>query len=351
MSISQNRHDHAGINPARGRRFPIDIAFILALIIAVRIYIPSWLFADFSSYLYLVDQLTFNPSTSWLSSEPLSWAPILAFRYFTGSTFQAVVVGHWYLSLVFLGSALALQRRYDLPWQFSVLLFGVFGPLLAFVTLRATPAYFAVAFAVMEAGRGRRRSFIILLVACLFHLSSLMMVLPVSIAFLQNRSEKLNALLRSPLFVGVLAAMIILPFVVFTDLMNLYLGEIISIFGSTLGKFTTYIKNDAATDMTGASGGSFHQVYFILVSVILIGWIFVSQEIGVRIRGFVFTGYGIFLFLQFSPVSAYRESIFWMIPLLMTFPWKKIALSGFGSAAILAAAAIMFAYGIGTVLV
>jgi hypothetical protein len=331
---------------------PWAVFFLVALIITcVRLTIAPQEFADFNGYVYLLDEIIFNKWSLWEYGDPLSWGALSIFRYFSGDSSSAIFIGNIYLSLFYLLLCFFAIRRYSICWQSVLFIFSVFGPILAFVTIRATPAYFIILFAALEASRGNIRALFLCLFGAMFH-SSAILALPALIASLaQAQFPLVDKAFRSKTIAVVLAVLIVLPFVFFRDFMTEYARIALDALGGAFSRFSIYIKDGQNTPVDGTSGSIFQRIYFAISSVALLVFIFTGGKHVRGIQGYLVTSYAVFVFMSADPPSAFRQSLFWMMPLMVVFPWQKFSFRGLGSAALIPIAITLFWYGFSEVLI
>ena len=329
------------------------IAIIALTILVVRLTISPQNFADFDSYTILTDYLAFRPRSEWLTFEPFSSALMLTLRAITGSGFDAVIYAHWILSISFVSVISYLLLRKIISWQAAVISFGVFGALLAFVLVRAMPAYFLVFFAVLDASRGKTRSLILLLLAIGFHISAILAAPALVAVLLQNRFKNLSNIVESRFVFLFTILLVLLLLIGSLPIFLNYINTLIGIFSPVIGKYGTYFEgaNALANNQSAAITSSNHLYYVISVSAFLMVFLYSNNKACLRSRSYMIVSYVIFIILSISPVVAFRQSIFWLLPAVALFRWEDFHFSGFGTTFIIIIAGTAFYFGLSSALI
>lgn len=210
-----------------------------------------------------------------------------------------------------------LSVKYAQTFSGVFLVYVLYGPLMSYVTLRATPAYLLVAwFILMKEGAFRR--FILMLIAAFYHVTAIVpAVLVAGASFFKlndcvNPEDKnLSIFVISIFFLGIfIELMWMLGFgdVVVRLVLELTTGA---------GKLQEYLES-ASMYRTAAHFGYF---VFVLLATCLYLYLtsgFVDNHWWVIVLALV-----TFIFLSISPVVAYRFSIFFLLPVFLAFPKTK----------------------------
>lgn len=334
-------------------RLKVTFAMIALAVLGVRFATSPWQFPDFDTYLFVSDALAFQPIRDTLAYEPLSSAFILSLRALAGNSFDGLVLAHWVLSLTFLVGFYKVLAEEDRDWKAALVTMGIYGSLLAFVTVRATPAYLLVWLSAIYASKGRLVCLPVALLAIGFHSSAALAVPPVLLCLLQQRSVRLGAFWRNNVLMGVSLGVVALLFSAFYLLLIDYLFLVLNIFAPFLGKYLVYMSafegNEGAQTTTQSI--LFHQAYLAAASLLTVLFLFVQNDEAKRLRSYVILSFAIFIFLSASPVSAYRQSIFWTVPAILYLPWKRLGFAGFGSVAVAAFGSVAFLLGVRSILI
>jgi hypothetical protein len=321
----------------------VALVIIAAILLGNVLYAPGR-FADYYAYLLLTDRLYYFPEGDLLSYEAGSNLVFLGLRWLTQSTVTAVNIAHYALGIGAGWGFWRLAGRDDVDWRGLVFAFGLFGAALAFVTIRATPAYFLMTFAALEANKGRRRAIAIALAALLFHVSAVLAIVPVIGAVLQNRVRALEWIGGSPRAIILIGGTLIVVFLALSTFASGLLSEAIAGI-PFLGKYVAYTSAlDPTLQATGAvpTRSVAHLIYLLLVSVFTLVMLLAPDENCRRMRAYILLSYTIFIFLQFSPVTAYRQSQFWVMPAAMVLPWRWFAPAGVRSILMIVVFSLIF---------
>lgn len=299
---------------------------VVVTIAAIDTVIPPDRFADFYSYIdYLGDIVTF-PDLASLLLEPFSKLELLFLYRLTGSVDLAVVIAHYLLGAVyilllsFLVRAQLTQGR-RVGWQAVLIIFCLVGPLLAFVTIRATPAYLLASTAVLRTGRSRSNIGLFVL-GSLVHLSALFAAAALGGAYLYTRFFGTKSR-RWPL--------LILAFVGAVALVKF--GQTVSDLATTatssipiLARYAAYTYESSSQLEIGAN----HYIYMTFMVLCVAGYSLYNSEATIRLTPYIISSFVIYvaLFFFLSPVAAFRQTPFWLIPMMITFPWENISLKG-----------------------
>jgi EpsG family len=333
------------------QRSKATLLAIAAGILVVRILTAPEQFADFNGYVVLLDEIVFGKWSVWIYGDPFSWGLLSLFRDYSGDSYSAIKLGNIYLSLIYILLMYWGVIYYRIPWQAVLLISAVFGPILAFVTIRATPAYFFVMFAALEASRGNRRAFTLVIAAALFHSSALLALPPLIASFAQTRFTLVDSAFRSRTTAVLLGLIIIVPFAIFRNSMIEVTRGALDFLGSAFSRFSIYVKDGQNTIDSQNGGSIFQQIYFVLSSIALLFFISTAGKLVRGLQGYLITSFGIFVFMSGDPPSAFRQSLFWMMPLMVAFPWQNISLRGLSTWALIPLAIVLFWYGFSEVII
>lgn len=281
--------------------------------------------SDYDSYLGLIDQIYYFYDPSQIYYEPASTLILYISRLISGDTIKAVNFARYFTTFFFLISIYFLAKHRNVSTTSLAFIVAIFGPLLAYVTIRATPAYMLVAVAALDANAGRRRAVIWSLLALQFHVSVGLAIPAILISLLQNRTNFLSFIEKSLNGVTIFFVIVGFIFVFFSQLFS----ELILQFVSQIGFFGKYIAYVGVLDQSNAqistsenSSQIYHQIY-LAISTIFLLFILQSKNINcIRFRSYAIVSFTVFIFMQFSPVTAFRYSLFWIIPALLLIPWN-----------------------------
>ena len=212
-----------------------------------------------------------------------------------------------------------LSVRYAQTFSGVFLVYVLYGPLMSYVTLRATPAYLLVAWFVLMK-QGAFRKFILMLVAAFYHITAVVPAILVAGVNLLKLSDWLNPdnknanssiFVISIFFLGIcIELMWMLGFgdIVVRLVLELTAGA---------GKFQEYLES-ASIYRTLAHFG-----YFVFVLLATCFYLYLTSGFVDDLWWVIFLALVTFIFLSISPVVAYRFSIFFLLPVFLTFPKTK----------------------------
>lgn len=305
----------------------INIISIFTLgfaILYVRYYYNSDQLADYDAYAYFTDLYWSGFDRSWLTSEPFGWGTLLSLRALTGTTGEAIVFAHWLLGALTCFSILALAIRYNLQWQGVMLSIAMFGPLLSMVTIRATPTYLMCIVAALTIKKNPIMGITMALLAALFHNTAFLSFLPLLLIILQDRLPWLNRKFRNKPALVVFSTLIGLLFAFFRQSMFSIFEQMISFLPGFAAKYIVYFSIRNNDTLMTAEPSLFHNFFIAGVTLIFALYLIFSEENQEKYVGFAVSSFAIFIMLSANPVTSYRQSIFWIVPILLTFPWERL---------------------------
>jgi hypothetical protein len=293
------------------------------VILGIDIFTQPTRYADLDTYVYYLDALVHYPPDSWMYFEVLSNIYLL--------------VSHWLMQSVFLAVILSSS------WPTLLFMFAILGPLLAFVTMRATPAYFLVAIAVRYAIDRRISAWLFLVLAAMFHISALLAAVPLGLLYFErnlpgmlrsNRSRKLYLFIT----LTVIAFGAILP-----ELSSGVTSVIKSI--PVISKYDVYTESIATETRIG------HYIFLLFVSVLTIIFLMARDELSAKLSVYVMASFALYvvMFFSASPVAAFRQTPFWVMPMIALLPWKKVGLTKATAPLFVIACAVLFVFQFGQV--
>ena len=217
-------------------------------------------------------------------------------------------------------------------------MFAVLGPLLAFVTMRATPAYFLVAIGVRHAIERRPSAWLLLVAASLFHISSLLAAVPISLLYFESNLPSVLRSDQSRKFyliaaVGVIALGGIIPQVS---------GSVTSLIQSipAISKYDAYTESSSSPTQIG------HYVFLVFIAILTFGFFALRTEKSGQLSVYVLASFALYVLLFFSssPVAAFRQAPFWLMPMILTLPWEKLGLNRVTAPAFILVCSGLFAF-------
>ena len=296
-----------------------DLAAACAAFLILAVLFGPSAFADYDVYVGYSENLQNADFADLLAPEFASRALLKLLASASGKPETGAVLMAWVIfASTFAGIALLGRRYAPGPANVAVLL-ALFGPLLVFNTLRASPAYLLVTFVVLRGPRWDWLSSGLLLLALGFHISVLLpiaaLVLYALLRWALGDHPRRNAWVFGILVALALAGQLALRW---------QLGEVLKLFsgGSDLARLpalTVYL------DETIFSRGVLHDLWYLAVAPL--GLILFHADHGLpgfaRRQLFV-AFFVIFTVLQASPVVAHRFSPFFLIPLILGTDHRKL---------------------------
>lgn len=309
-----------GAAPARAERNYWFMYFLGSVLLIVRLLFPPELFADFDNYVGIATQLRYHDGIQSFILEPASKLPIYLMGMLMPS-FEAITVLSYINTFVFTVCFFVLVGRKKRDTLGLVLLAGLYVPVMAFVVLRAMPAYLIAAYAVERFwDKGELRpSLWLCMIAAAFHFSAVLVVPPLVVAqYYARRKPRPDGLraahpLRDAFLLGI--ASLGLAFV-FPSLFGTLLSNIIPA-DSIFGKYAEYLA-------AGNAVGLAHRIYYC--GVLGLSLMFYYRAGSARQRLFVAASLLLFSLLSLSPVVAYRYSLYFTIAILLNLPQARFTL-------------------------
>lgn len=283
--------------------------------------------SDYDAYAYFIDIYWRGWDKNWLVSEPLGWGSLLALRALTGSTDQAIVIAHWLLSIFTCAAILAVAIFYRLKWQGVLLSIAMFGPLLSMVTIRATPAYLLCVAATLTVSKRPLTGLGLVAFAILFHNTAILALGPIILIIFQQKLPGIASVLRNRALLAAFSATIAIIVLLFREDVFGALQNIFSFSPGFMQKYLVYfLTGDTDVTFNGLQQETsiFHILFIVGATLIFITYIVLGDAEQAPYTVFIVASFAIFIALSSNPVISYRQSIFWVIPGLLTFPWTKL---------------------------
>lgn len=342
------RRRTAVVRLATGVPWALALALVAFVTLSVRIVLSPADFADFDTYVEIASDLAGSSLASLWSLEPFSRGLLLWGTDLIGSAEKAVIVVSWLNTLIFLSGIALLSMQTKQEWPGMLMVFGLYGALLGFVTLRATPSYLLVAYAVLCLWDRPLKGFLVIMLAAGFHVSALLMFPPFMLnALLRPRNNQAIARRAAPgRFIWILFC-IGCYFTILGGISEFGLLRDLLLSNQITSKFAVYAD---VLEIADNHQGLSHRLYFIALTL-LVYIASISRVDSVnRIWPYVAVAYLLTAIASASPVVAFRLSLFWTIPLLMSFPWSRWIRSELRLLVFSAAVAVLFLIGIRGVL-
>lgn len=322
---------------------------VLGLVATCGLYwaIGGRAFADFATYADIAEELgARGANLSVLGPEGLSRGLLRFFRIVFGEADPAVqAMALLAQILVALGLALAARRR-EILRSNLLLAVALYAPLLALITIRATPAYLVCSVAVAHARLTDRPAVRWVAAAGLgalfFHLSAAFVVAAAALAACVPRRVT-----RTGLFAGAAAAGV----AAFALRQSVDVGTVLTFAGSATVLANPLFAERLAYFTDAASPVSvWHLVYFVVASALVLRVLFTSPPH--PSDRLVLSLFALYCASLISPVVAFRNSYYLLLPLVVTarrpvLPFGEAAL---GQALTAAVCAVLLVFSISGVL-
>lgn len=293
---------------------------ISIVIAAISIFTEPTRYADLDAYIYYLDSLVHFPLDSWMYFEVFSNIYLLISHWLTQSVLSAIILSHYILAIIFLVLLPKTFPPRQSSWISLLFMFAMLGPLLAFVTMRATPAYFLIAIGVRQATERRPSAWLFLLAASLFHISSLLAAVPMVLLYFEDNLPHFMRTDRSR------------KFYVFAILIIITIGGIVPQVSAELTNIIRSIpvvsKYDVYTDSNSVGRQIGHYIFLAFVGILTFIFMLLRGET-TKLNIYVVSSFAIYvvLFFSSSPVAAFRQAPFWLMPMIATLPWERLGLN------------------------
>ncbi|WP_342659386.1 EpsG family protein (plasmid) [Sphingomonas sp. NY01] len=292
---------------------------IALVIVLFGVFTDPTRYADFDTYVYYLDALVYYPPPSWIYFELFSNLNLLAAHWLTRSVLSAIIFAHYMLGVVFMLATLVAYPPRRTSWQALLFTFAVLGPLLAFVTLRATPAYFLIAIGVRYAINRRPIAWLCLAMAASFHISALLAAPAMMLLYFERN---LPSILRSnrPRSYYFKVALVIIAFCVL-------LPSLSGSFNNIIKSIPVISKYEVYTDVReGTVTQIGHYIFLVFISMLVMAFIYAQNESSRILNIYVLVSYALYVLLFFatSPIVAFRQTPFWIMPLIAVLPWDRL---------------------------
>lgn len=299
-------------------RLPVTIAAIfgsMALLVGF-LFIDTSRLPDYGNYYSWADELQ---SLSWHDfelREVISFALLKLFGSFGNSVHQGLTA--FYLLNLFIATfgLLAISVKYARSGLGVIIVYALYGPLLAYITLRATMAYILVSWAFLMNGTWFRR----ILISCFasaFHVTALIPSAAIAGAALSGTTCTQAQMHASRHRVLLLFFMLVAAFFAQVAWLQGW-GDsaalsIVSLIPSA-SRFSEYFA--AAAQFRSPA----HVAYFAFVLTFVSSYLYITRNARDHSWCLIYTSLFLFLCLSISPVAAFRFSIFIMIPIILRYP-------------------------------
>lgn len=323
------------------KAFPTALAVVLLSLVSVGLLvaIAPDRFADFPNYQYMVEDLRSPDWSDLLTFEPFSRLSLYLCSTLSNDSADAVSIAHYVNALIYICAFIPIAIRYAGGWK-NVLLFGaLYSPLLAFVTLRATPAYLLAAIAYFIRGSHPGKALAVSLVAVGFHVSAAAVVIPLILTANNRLGRAFVSANARWMDVSIVSAAVLIY--IFLGGLSAYLPQVAA-FLEEQGEFAKFAEY---ATLAGDMQSIMHRVYFVMTLGMVVLLLISRREFNSRDVRYMTLSFLIYAALTISPVVAFRESIFWMMPLVLIFPFHRYMQTAASAFAFCATCGVLYVVG------
>ena len=279
---------------------------LFASLLLVRIYFEPVYFPDYIGYFYYHLGLTYNGVGFYGSFEILSKI-LFVYGGKLLPSIDSLTAVHWVVfcisfSLLLLGF---FQKKHD---QLAFLaMLAIAGPIVLMVTMRASIAYALIALFILKGVRFRSWDVLLLVITPAIHVSVLLVIAPLLMyQFVrQARISQQIVFLWTLVFIVIGSVLKLASFKlpIYAIMLSIATGVI-----PNLAKYEVYVSDQTSV---------FHHVYYLLITVIVVLFYRHRKQIYIDARLLLIMSW---VFFMLGPVAvvAFRYSLFFVIPLIMT---------------------------------
>jgi hypothetical protein len=269
-------------------------------------------FADYEVYVEYSESLRHVEFADLIAPELVSRALIKLLAVTSGNPETGTAALAWITFVcTFTGIALLSRRYAPGPVNVAVLL-ALFGPLLLFNTMRASPAYLLVAFVILRGPRWEWTSAGALLLALGFHVSVVLPIVALALYALLRWSLG-DRPRRNAWVFGLLVSLAIAGQL----LLRSGLGEVLQLFAEG-SDFARLPQLAGYLDEALFSHSVLHDIWYLAVASVGVVIFYADHgHPGFRRRQLFVAFFVMFTVLQASPLAAHRFSPFFLIPLIL----------------------------------
>ena len=316
----------------------VTYAFIAVTILVINLFTDALRYADTETYISFLNSLVYFPRDSWKYFEVFSNIYLLIAFWLMQSDVSGVVLAHYALTLGFV-----LGLRFVFPpnkssWAALLFTCAIVGPLLAFVTIRATPAYFLVAVAAQLAMNRRISAWVFLVIAAMFHVSALLAAIPMAILYFDRNLPKLFRTGRSRKFYSFVIITAVL-FGAALPQLSANIADLIQVI-PVISKYNIYIVSSTSDTKIE------HYLFFGFISSLTIIFMLVQTNQSAKLTSYVMVSFIMYvvMFFSASPVAAFRQTPFWVIPMIAVLPWARVGVNRLTASLFILLCIILFVF-------
>lgn len=284
------------------------------ILLCIRVFVPPSDFADYYSYEAII-----SSAPSIIDNSLYEWLSYSTFSMMGGLRIYGIDPVYWTYIYHFLLTVVLffwLFKISNSTFAGVVLVIALYAPLFAFVILRAAPAYLLIALSVFySAQRMKKTSSALALISILYHISAVLPALV--ILFLNIAGFKIlkfsNLIFKIAIFFAIFQ---IINFWLGINLMPSEIMELISGY-EQINKYSVYAEAPAGSSI-------YHIIYFGLCSLMMALAKVKNKHFNEYLLLYLYILFGVCAILMVSPVTSFRMSVFYLLPLLLIFPWHSV---------------------------
>ena len=286
---------------------------LLAGLFVVRFLVHPVHFADYDSYYNIVSELpgiTVESPYEWLSYSTFAFASNF-FEDPASALFYLYINNAIIFSLLFFLAVV----NFKIDTGGLLFAFSLFAPLLFFITLRATPAYMFILLSVLCAPQNKIRSLTYSVIALFFHISAILpLLITLLVVFFPDFLRKILPVLSRT--VHVISFVHIVVFFMGVSLMPSWLADVFIGY-----EFIEKYKSYADVSVTYSLNHYLHLIFSLVIFALVKRW---RSHFSDFLLSYFHLSMLVYVLMMISPITAYRMSIFFLLPLILLMPWRHI---------------------------
>jgi len=309
----------------KASRWPIWVtALSMSLVIIFFIFwIDIGLLPDYSNYLSWAEEFQERPWAGLGFFEFLGFAQIKFFGSIENSVDAGLQKLYVFNAIIAILGLFGLSVRYAKTATGVFLVYILYGPLLSYITLRATPAYILISWLILIS-KDIKNKFLLMAIPLLYHFSSLIPSILVAVVEFLNLNGRLN-FKKNKLNFNILIIFLFFIGIFFQIIWISGIGDGAAQF--IAGFFNLGDKIQEYLDTAAVYRSPAHFGYYIFVLISTCFYLYLTCDSVEGLWWVIFLALLAFMFMSISPVVAYRFSIFFLLPVFLDLPQAKTALT------------------------
>lgn len=129
------------------------------------------------------------------------------------------------------------------------------------------------------------------------------------------------------------------------------LPELSSSVTSVVKSIPVISKYDVYTDSITTETRIGHYIFLVFVSILTVIFLMARDELSGRLSVYVMASFALYvvMFFSASPVAAFRQTPFWIMPMIALLPWERVGLTKATAPIFVIACAVLFVFQFGQV--